>query len=64
MTNEMENMEETPKAKKEIIIPEFYRDLNQDKDLPCMWHFVHRHIPGTRKPIQTEDNQPDRKSVV
>lgn len=48
------------KPKKETVIPEFYRDLNRDAEIPCLWHFVHRHVPGTRKPIATEGNKPDR----
>ena len=48
------------KETKKVIVPEFYRDLTQDREYPCLWHFVHRHIEGTRKPIQTEDNLPDK----
>ncbi len=49
--------------KKESSIPEFYRDLSQDREYPCLWHFVHRHVPGTRKPIQTEGNLPDKRPI-
>ena len=59
MNEEIQNAAK-PKEKKEIVIPEFYRDLNRDKEYPCLWHFVHRHLPGTRKPVQTPDNQPDK----
>lgn len=61
MTEEVKNQEttETSAAK----VPEFYRDLSRDKEYPCLWHFVHRHAPGTRKPIRTEDNLPDKRPV-
>lgn len=58
MSENIQNPEESI-PKKESVIPEFYRDLKRDADFPCLWHFVHRHIPGTRKPIQTEGNAPD-----
>ncbi len=41
-------------------IPEFYRDLRKDSDVENLWHFSHRHHPGTRKPVRTPENKPHR----
>ncbi len=58
MADELEKEEKT-----ESRVPEFYRDLNRDKEYPCLWHFVHRHVPGTRKPVFTEDGHPDSRPI-
>jgi tRNA (guanine-N7-)-methyltransferase len=59
------NISDTSKNSLENVkeIPEFYRDLRQDKERPGVWHFTHRHLPGSKKPIQTEDNKPYKTPV-
>ena len=47
------------KAPKEVIIPEFYRDLNADPEQKGLWHYVFR-TNGDRKPIKTEDGKPHK----
>ena len=33
---------EEEKAPKEVVIPEFYRDLSQDPQMKALWHYVFR----------------------
>jgi hypothetical protein len=40
------------KAPKEVVIPEFFRDLKQDEKDRGIWHYVFR-TNGDRKPIKT-----------
>ena len=47
------------KAPKEVIIPEFYRDLNADPEQKALWHYVFR-TNGDRKPIKTADGKPHK----
>ena len=55
--NEIFNEEE--KAPKEVVIPEFYRDLSQDPQMKALWHYVFR-TNGDRKPIKTPDGLPHK----
>ena len=55
--NEVLNEEE--KVEKEVIIPEFYRDLNQDPQMKALWHYIFR-TNGDRKPIKTPDGLPHK----
>lgn len=59
-----ENIEaiEDVKEEKEVIIPEFYRDLTPDNKHDRLWHFSHRHDPeNPRKPVRTPDNLPHKE---
>ncbi|SHJ10710.1 tRNA (guanosine(46)-N(7))-methyltransferase TrmB [Fibrobacter sp. UWP2] len=47
------------KKEKEVVIPEFYRDLNEDPEQKGLWHYVFR-TNGDRKPIKTEDGLPHK----
>ena len=47
------------KAPKEVVIPEFFRDLKQDEKDRGIWHYVFR-TNGDRKPIKTPDNLPHK----
>jgi tRNA (guanine-N7-)-methyltransferase len=44
---------------KEIVIPEFYRDLKEDPEKKGLWHYVFRSDDG-RKPIRTPDGKPHK----
>ena len=46
-------------AEKQVVIPEFYRDLNADPEQKGLWHYVFR-TNGDRKPIKTADGKPHR----
>ena len=50
---------EEEKAPKEVVIPEFYRDLSQDPQMKALWHYVFR-TNGDRKPIKTPDGKPHK----
>ena len=50
---------EEQKREREIVIPEFYRDLNEDPELKGLWHYVFR-TNGDRKPIKTADGLPHK----
>ena len=50
---------EEEKAPKEVVIPEFYRDLSQDPQMKALWHYVFR-TNGDRKPIKTPDGLPHK----
>ena len=45
------------KEEKEIVVPEFYRDLSEDPEKKGLWHYVFRSDDG-RKPIRTPDGKP------
>ncbi len=59
--NNIEN--ENSPMNKEKVIPEFYRDFRKDEERLGVWHFTHRHLQGSKKPIQTEDNQPHKNKI-
>ena len=46
-------------CEKQVVIPEFYRDLKQDEKDRGIWHYVFR-TNGDRKPIKTPDNLPHK----
>ena len=56
MANEELNEEKEPK---EVVIPEFYRDLKEDPESKGLWHYVFR-THGDRKPIATPDGLPHK----
>ena len=44
-------------GEKQVVIPEFYRDLKADPEQKGLWHYVFR-TNGDRKPIKTADGKP------
>ena len=54
--SDIENIEE---VEKEVIIPEFFRDLKEDPESKGLWHYVFR-THGDRKPIATPDGLPHK----
>ncbi|MCF0222711.1 MAG: tRNA (guanine-N7)-methyltransferase, partial [Fibrobacter sp.] len=57
MSDEMINEEQGNTADKEVVIPEFFRDLKEDENSKSLWHYVFR-TNGDRKPIATPDGLP------
>ena len=57
--NNNEVLNEEQKAPKEVVIPEFYRDLTQDPNMKALWHYIFR-TNGDRKPIKTPDGLPHK----
>ena len=55
----IESIEGEEIAEKEVVIPEFFRDLNEDEELKGLWHYVFR-TNGDRKPIKTPDGLPHK----
>ena len=55
------NVEEATEdaGEKQVVIPEFYRDLNRDSEHRSLWHYVFR-TNGDRKPIKTTDGLPHK----
>ena len=46
-------------TEKDVVIPEFYRDLKEDPEFKGLWHYVFR-THGDRKPIATPDGLPHK----
>lgn len=59
--NEVEEVVEgaAAAAEKEVVIPEFFRDLKEDENAKALWHYVFR-TNGDRKPIATPDGLPHK----
>ena len=59
MANEEALNESEEKVEKDVVIPEFYRDLKEDPESKGLWHYVFR-THGDRKPIATPDGLPHK----